>query len=138
MVYTTHNHVKKRSEIMEVFNEFLAKIENPIIRNQTIEVLTLVREKFPELKRELKWNQPMFTHHGTFIIGFSVAKNHLAVAPEKVVIDKFSNRIQEAGYKHTKQLIQMPWNKEINYPLLEEIIKYNIKDKEDITTFWRK
>lgn len=123
---------------MEVFNEFLAQVEDPIIRNQTFEVLTWVREKFPELERELKWNQPMFTHKGTFIIGFSVAKKHLAVAPEKVVIDKFSHRIKEAGYNHTQQLIQIPWNKEVNHLLLEEIIKYNIKDKENVTTFWRK
>ena len=31
----------------------------------------------------------MFTDHGTFIIGFSIAKHHLAVAPERVVIQHF-------------------------------------------------
>jgi uncharacterized protein YdhG (YjbR/CyaY superfamily) len=38
------------------------------------------------LKEEIKWNQPMFSDHGTFIIGFSIAKEHIAVAPEAVVI----------------------------------------------------
>lgn len=123
---------------MDIFNEFLTKIEDPINRERTIDVLTWVKEQFPALKQELKWNQPMFTYNGTFIIGFSVAKNHLAVAPEKVVIDQFSHLIKKAGYNHTKQLIQIPWNKAVNYTLLKEIITYNMKEKEGYPTFWRK
>lgn len=123
---------------MDEFNEFLIKIEDPAKRERTSHVLSWVKEQFPELHPVIKWNQPMFTHNDTFIIGFSVAKNHLAIAPEKIVIDKFSNRINEAGYKHTKQLIQIPWSKTVDHALLEEIIRFNISDKEGLTTFWRK
>lgn len=123
---------------MDVFKDYLAKIEDPINRKQTIDILTWVQENFPELNPVIKWNQPMFTYQGTFIIGFSMAKNHLAVAPEQVVIDKFSHRIKEAGYEHTKQLIRLPWGKEIDYTLLGEIIRFNLNDKEGFTTFWRK
>ncbi|MCQ4950818.1 hypothetical protein NE646_14380, partial [Bittarella massiliensis] len=41
---------------------------------------------FPDLTPKIAWNQPMFTDHGTFIIGFSAAKAHLAVAPERAGI----------------------------------------------------
>jgi len=123
---------------LKVFSDFLAKIESPTNRERTLEVLTWVSEQFPQLVPEIKWNQPMFTNHGTFIIAFSIAKNHLAVAPEKVVIDKFSKKIKDAGYNHTQQLIQVPWNKEVNYSLLREIIEFNIKDKANCSTFWRK
>ena len=40
----------------------------------------------------------MFTDHETFIIGFSVAKQHMSVAPEKAGIRQFSNEIVLAGY----------------------------------------
>ncbi len=53
---------------------------------------------------KIAWNQPMFMDHDTFIIGFSIAKQHLAVAPEKAGIDYFSDEIVKAGYGHTKQL----------------------------------
>ena len=75
---------------LEIFSEFLAKIENPTHRERTKEVLTWVRMQFPDLVPDIKWNQPMFTDHGTFIIAFSIAKQHLAVAPEKAGIYQFS------------------------------------------------
>lgn len=121
-----------------MFSDFLAKIESPTNKKRTQEVLSWVSEQFPQLVPEIKWNQPMFTDHGTFIIAFSIAKNHLAVAPEKIVIDKFSKKIKNAGYNHTQQLMQIPWNKEVNDSLLREIIEFNIKDKADCSTFWRK
>lgn len=64
---------------MEIFSEFLAKIDNPEHRERTEEVLSWVKNKFPNLEPVIKWNQPMFTDHGTYIIGFSVSKKHLAV-----------------------------------------------------------
>ncbi|WP_085507397.1 iron chaperone [Thalassobacillus devorans] len=123
---------------MKEFEEFLAKIDDPDHRDRTEEVLQWVSEKFPQLKREVKWNQPMFTDHGTFIIAFSVAKKHLAVAPEQAGIEQFSDEIKQAGYEHTKQLVRMPWNRPVDYSLLEKMIAFNIKDKEGYSAFWRK
>ncbi|WP_338544026.1 iron chaperone [Paenibacillus tundrae] len=123
---------------METFAEYLASIDNPEHKERTEEVLKWITEKFPSLKTKIAWNQPMFTDHETFIIGFSVSKQHLAVAPEKVVIDQFSEEIVQAGYEHTNQLIRMKWKLPIDYSLLERIIEFNIKDKADCTTFWRK
>ncbi|MFA1819699.1 iron chaperone [Virgibacillus oceani] len=122
---------------MEVFAEFLENMDHPQHRDRTEEVLRWVSEKFPNLEPVVKWNQPMFTDHGTYIIGFSAAKHHLAVAPELVVIDHFSGEIKKAGYDHTKNLIRMKWDSPVNFSLLEKIIEYNIEDKKDYTTFWR-
>ncbi|SDY90798.1 hypothetical protein SAMN05421736_104155 [Evansella caseinilytica] len=123
---------------MEVFAEFLARIENPQHRARTEEVLAWISKKFPHLIPVMKWNQPMFSDHGTFIIGFSVAKHHLAVAPERAGIHHFSNEIVEAGYDHTKELIRIRWESPVDFSLLEKIITFNIVDKADCTTFWRK
>lgn len=69
----------------------------------------------------------MFTDHDTFIIAFSIAKHHVAVAPEKAGIDHFSDEILQAGYEHTKQLIRIPWSDSVNFTLLEKIIVFNIE-----------
>lgn len=122
---------------MEVFAEFLEKIENMQHRERTEEVLRWVSEKYPNLTPVVKWKQPMFTDHGTYIIGFSVAKHHLAVAPEEAGITYFANEIVQAGYSHTKGLIRFPWNSPIDYSLLEKMIDFNILDKADCSTFWR-
>lgn len=123
---------------MDVFTEYLAQIDHPQHRERTEEVLAWVAREYTNLKPKIAWNQPMFTDHDTFIIGFSVSKQHLAVAPESAGITHFSDAIVQAGYSHTKQLVRMPWDRPIDFTLLAQMIEFNIRDKADCTTFWRK
>ena len=44
---------------MDVFSEFLAKIDDPAQRARTEEVLRWVGERFPNLAPRVAWNQPM-------------------------------------------------------------------------------
>jgi len=123
---------------MEAFAEFLAKIDNPQHQARTEEVLAWVGDKFPDLVPKIAWNQPMFTDHETFIIGFSVSKHHMAVAPERAGINQFTDEIVQAGYDHTKELIRIRWDSPVDFSLLEKMIEFNIWDKADCSTFWRK
>lgn len=123
---------------METFADFLAQIEDPQQRARVAEVLTWVAATFPQLAPRIAWNQPMFTDHGTFIISFSVAKGHLAVSPEMAGIEHFSAAIVRAGYEHTRMLMRIPWTKPVPWALLQEMIAFNIADKADCQTFWRK
>lgn len=122
---------------MEEFAEYLAKIDNPVHRAATEEVLAWVIQEFPQLTPKIAWNQPMFTDHGTYIIGFSVSKAHLAVAPEKAGMDHFADAIKQGGLDHTKLLVRMKWTSPVDYTILRQMIEYNIADKADCTTFWR-
>lgn len=124
-------------ETVECFCEFLAALDNDEHRKRTKEVLQWVQETFPGLTPRVAWKQPMFTDHGTFIIGFSVAKGHLAVAPEQQAIRHFAAAIQRSGYHHTKELIRIPWTAAVDFRLLAEIIAFNIEDKASCRTFWR-
>ena len=123
---------------MEAFSNYLSKIDNVEHRDRTEEVLNWVATTFPSLKPRVAWNQPMFTDHETFIIGFSVAKQHMSVAPEMAGIRQFSNEIVQAGYNPTKEIFRIQWNSPIDFALLEKIIEFNISDKVDCSTFWRK
>ncbi|ANB59372.1 iron chaperone [Anoxybacteroides amylolyticum] len=123
---------------MEVFSHYLASIDNVDHRNRTEEILRWVCDTFPQLKPQMKWNTPMFTDHGTFIIGFSVAKNHISVSPEEACMAHFFDEIAQAGYSATKGLFRIPWNEPVNYGLLEKMIAFNIHEKADCTSFWRK
>ncbi|KGL43973.1 iron chaperone [Listeria newyorkensis] len=123
---------------METISDYLAKIDNPEHRAQMADVFNWVNEEFPDLKSKIAWNQPMFTDHDTFIVGFSIAKNNFAVSPEAVVVARFSDAIKAAGYTHTANLVRFPWDKPVNYDLLRDMIAFNIADKADCETFWRK
>lgn len=122
---------------MNEFAEYLAKIDNPDHRERVEEVLEWVMKTYPQLAPRVAWNQPMFTDHGTFIIAFSTAKKHMAVAPEKAAIDRFEEYIEARGHSSTKQLIRMSWDRPVDYALLGKLIEFNIEDKADYEKFWR-
>lgn len=122
---------------MSGFQMFLNNIDDPAKRERMESILSYIKTIFPQLKEEIKWNQPMFTDHGTFIIAFSIAKGHIAVAPEEVVIKQFEKEIEEAGYSHTKGLFRIKWTDKVDYELLRKIVAYNIENKKDIEKFWR-
>ena len=123
---------------MEIFTEYLAGIDNAEHRARLEEVLVWVAGKYPGFETKVAWNQPMFTDHGTFIIGFSISKQHLLIAPEVAAINHFAEQIVQAGYDHTKGLMRIRWDRPVDYSLLEKIIGYNIIEKADCQTFWRK
>lgn len=130
--------MSRKERAMNTFTSYLNTIENLQHRAKMQEVLFWVCETFPSLTPKIAWNQPMFTTHGTFIIGFSAAKYHFAVAPERKTIEYFSQKIDLCGYDHTKELIRISWEQSVNFSLLENLIQFNIMDKAGYTAFWRK
>lgn len=123
---------------METFKDYISAIEEGNKRERTKEVLTWVKDNFPQLDTRIAWNQPMFTHEGTFILGFSIAKGHLAVTPEPAGIREFTKEIEKAGYSQTKMLFRIPWDAEVDYELLKKMILFNLEEKKGYKTFWRK
>lgn len=123
---------------METFAEYISAIENPEHRNRVQEVLSWILNRFPSLSPRIAWKQPMFTNHGTFIIGFSLSKQHMAVSPEQAGMVRFSDEIAKSAYTQGKMLFRIPWSKQVDYILLEKMIVFNMEDKADCNTFWRK
>ncbi len=122
---------------MNPFQEYLATIQDENQRATLSTVLEWIKKEYPSFEPVVKWNQPMFTNNGTFIIGFSVAKNHFSIAPEKAGMIHFQQAIEKAGYEQTMMLFKIKWTQDVNYSLLRDIIQYNITDKASVTTFWR-
>lgn len=123
---------------MKTFQDFLNTIDNPTHQQTIKDVLSWVQSSYPQLASTVKWNQPMFTDHDTYIIGFSVSKNHFALSPETFTIQKFSSEIKKAGYDYTENIIRINWNQQVDYKLLKTLIEFNIKDKKNTSSFWRK
>lgn len=86
---------------------FLSNFKNPILKFKLEPIFEQIQKEFPNLTVELKWNQPMFIMNGTFIIGFSVAKNHISITPEAVTMAIFTNDIKAANYEATNNLFKI-------------------------------
>lgn len=123
---------------MNEFKEFLDNIGNQDNRNKLEEVLIWIHNEFPDLEMVVKWNQPMFTDHGTFIVGFSVAKAHMAFTPEEYGIGIFKDKAEALGYATTKMLIKIKWNQDVDYDFMKDVISFKIEDKKECESFWIK
>ncbi|HEY4556630.1 MAG TPA: DUF1801 domain-containing protein [Enteractinococcus sp.] len=123
---------------MKTLQDYLAKIPNEDHQARLKHVIDWVLENFPEVRLEIKWNQPMITHNGTFIISFSASSQHFSVAPERQVLDEFRDRLTEAGYSHSKALFRIQWTQDVDYALLEDIIERSVEFKKGSKAFWAK
>lgn len=128
--------------IAEFFADHLSRVDDDTQRAVALEVLEWVHERYPALKVRIAWNQPMFTLGDTFIIGFSYAKKHMAIAPERAGILRFADEFDRRGLSYGKMMVRFPWPADgsatsMPLDLLGEMIEFNMKDKEGMTKFWR-
>ena len=122
---------------ISTLDEYLATIPNDDNRARMVDVLNWVAEHYPELELRVAWNQPTFTHHGTYIIGFSAAPKHMAMAPERAPMIRFESVMRERGTDFSKKFARQPWTKPFDYELLDAFIQHQLTDKRDVTSFWR-
>lgn len=122
---------------IKTLDEYLATIPNGDNRARMVDVLDWVSHNFPELELRIAWNQPMFTHHGTYIIGFSAASKHMAMTPERATMICFEQIMRGRGTDFGTMLARQPWDKPFDYELLDSFIRHQLNEKQDITSFWR-
>lgn len=122
---------------MQNFEEYLAAIENIEHREKMRDLFDWILTEFPELETRIAWNQPMFTHHETFILAFSLAKNHISVSPEVKTLTLFAEDIDQSGYDRTNNIFRIKWTQPIDRELIKKLISFNIEDKKDYHKFWR-
>lgn len=123
---------------METIEEYLASIDGEAEQKKFSELYEWSIATFPQLELRFGWSQPMFTHHGTFIITFKKTKKHITVSPEVAGIKQFEAKIEAAGYAHTGNTFRIGWEQATDYRLLEEMIQFNLDEKAEYTAFWRK
>lgn len=119
--------------IAEFFADHLSRVDDDTQRAVALEVLEWVHERYPALKVRIAWNQPMFTLGDTFIIGFSYAKKHMAIAPERAGILRFADEFDRRGLSYGKMMVRFPWPADgsatsMPLDLLGEMIEFNMKD----------
>lgn len=122
---------------MKTLPEYLTEISNPEHRQKFAEVLKWVQINYPNLEFVMKYNQPMFLDHESYITGFNAAKNHYSMGLEgQEIVKHFIPALDKLGLKYGHKTIQIPYKMDIPEQLFKQIIDFKIKQKKDITTFW--
>lgn len=124
----------------KIWNKYVNSIKNidPILKDKIVSIFEFMEEKFPELVLEIKWNESIFSFNNSFIIAFSVWKNHISISPEKYFIDIYTKKLLSLNYEVTLNLFKIKKDQEVDFDLLFEIINFKIKDKSNSKTFFKK
>lgn len=120
------------------FEEYLSVIDKKENKDKFASVLKWVINNYPKLEQRIAWNTPVFQVNDTFIVAFAASKAHFSVNVEIYTKNKFEDEIKAAGYETTAGLFKIKYKDEINFKLLEKLIDFQIKDKAECKTFWRK
>ena len=59
---------------MEKFRLIIDQIKEKENQQKINDLFSKIAKTYPQLDTTVKWNQPIFTDHGTFIIAFSLLK----------------------------------------------------------------
>ena len=106
--------------------EFLRAIPNEDNHARMVEVPDWTSYNFPELELRIARNQPMFTHHGTYIIGLSAASKHVAMTPERATLIHFEPVMRERSTDFGTTLTRQRWNKPFDYELFDAFIQTSL------------
>lgn len=111
--------------------------QTPTAIEKLTSIFEWIDENYPQFEKVIKWNQPMYTDHETFIIGFSTSKNHISVSPEPAIVQRFQKELEAANYNPTSNLFRITWKQDVDYDLLKKLIDVQVEEKKDFKGFWR-
>jgi uncharacterized protein YdhG (YjbR/CyaY superfamily) len=106
--------------------EFFKGID-PVARKTAKLIFSAITEKYPDLELVVAWNQPMLRQGKDYIIGISVANNHITINPfSGNVLEQCSKRLSK--YVVNKKTFQVPLDWKVDSPLLHALTKARIAE----------
>ncbi len=87
----------------------------------------LIKATAPEAEELISYRMPAYKYHGVLVY-FAGYKNHIGFYPGSSGIEGFQNKLK--GYTISKGTIQLPLDQPIPVELLQEIIRFRIKENE--------
>lgn len=88
-------------------------------------VRTAIREAAPDAIEKISYQMPTFYLNGN-LVHFAAMKNHLGFYPAPSGIEAFSEQLKM--YKSSKGAVKFPYEKDIPYELIKEIVQFRVRE----------
>jgi uncharacterized protein YdhG (YjbR/CyaY superfamily) len=111
----------KSSKRFDKPKDFFDSID-PIAAKTARKIFKEIRAKYPDLELVIAWNQPMLRLEKDYVIGLSVAKNHILLAPWSTdVLKKFAPKLID--FEVNKKTFAVPLDWKVDGSLLQAMVK---------------
>ncbi|MDR7870108.1 MAG: DUF1801 domain-containing protein [Tissierellaceae bacterium] len=94
------------------------------VKEKLIHLRRIILEVSPDLLEKISWGMPTFYFKGN-VIHFASNKKHIGLYCGKSAVEEFSDLLQE--YKTSNGTIQIPYTKELDVELIQNITKFNLE-----------
>lgn len=118
---------KKSKYGYETIDEYL-KLYDGDVRERMVKMRELIHSCSPEITEKIAWGMPTFVLNGN-LVHFSGEKRHMGFHPASSAIEAFSERLKAAGYKHSKGTVQLPYEKEMPWEIIREMVEFRVREQ---------
>ena len=94
--------------------------QDEVIRDQLQCVREAIRDELPNATEKISWSMPTYWQ-GHNIIHFAAQKKHIGLYPGPEAVERFADKLEEAGCKYSKGSIQIPYSDELPLDLISAI-----------------
>jgi uncharacterized protein YdhG (YjbR/CyaY superfamily) len=105
--------------------EYILNFE-PEIREKLEYLRETVKKAAPEATESVSYGMPVYKLNGVLVY-FGAFKNHISLFPGPKVIEVFEEQLKD--FKTSKGTIQFPFDKEIPFDLVREIVQFTREEK---------
>ena len=113
----------KYKNIDEYISHFSGEIQVILERLRRV-----IQESAPEATEAISYGMPTFKQNGN-LVHFAAHKHHIGFYPAPSGIAAFKKEL--AAYKTSKGALQFPLDKPVPYKLVEEIVRFRVKEARD-------
>jgi len=89
-----------------------------------------IRKAAPEAVEAISYQMPTFKLNGKNLVHFAAFKKHIGFYPIPSGIEAFRREL--SPYKQGKGSVQFPVDKPIPYDLVEEIVRFRVKETQKL------
>jgi uncharacterized protein YdhG (YjbR/CyaY superfamily) len=100
----------------------------PEVQKILQKIRTSVRKIAPEATEGIVYAIPTFRLKGKNFVHFAAFVRHIGFYPTPSVLTAFASKLK--GYKGAKGSVQFPLDQEIPYGLIEEMVKFRLKQMQ--------
>jgi uncharacterized protein YdhG (YjbR/CyaY superfamily) len=90
------------------------------IRDQLRSVRETIHKELPDATEKISWSMPTWWQRHN-IIHFAANKKHIGLYPGPEAVVQFAEKLDQAGCKHSKGSIQIPYSDDLPLDLISEI-----------------
>lgn len=97
------------------------------VRGVLNELRDFISKLVPDATEKISWRMPTY-YLNENLVHFAIHKNHVGFYPSPSGIENFSHEFDKRGYKYSKGAVQFPLSDKLPYDLIEEIVKFRVKE----------